>query len=320
MPPQLSQHKQQLLKRAARALATLALVAPVVSACDRLAGTNAQNIALVQKHYDSLAIADTALLQRAASQDSLFAIQEVQRRTDSIIRLTRPDLAIAAPPPDARRGAAASDTPGASPQAPAGAMRPPLPNATGSAGVSTARAPSVVPIKPEVTTDVQRRLSRAQALGDSIANAKVDKLVGQNRATTPNDSARGLVKLSTTLPGARPVLVVDGGRTTIALTGIGIDGLGTLIDAEVMVRGLRISPRDLVVSGFTVRAVKGFPVLDGRLSKGEKGGWNIELSDRSGVIKLTSIPDALGAAVGARIWIDASNGARPQTYGVIARR
>lgn len=295
------------------------LLTSVLNGCDRLAGTNAQNIALVQKHYDSVAAVDTQLLQRNASQDSLFAIREVQRRTDSIIRLTRPELG-ATTVSDAAAGTASSTTPAPNAlNAPTRAAGTPAPRADLATDAARLSA-SVVPLKSGVVTDVQRRLDRARALGDSIANAKVNKMVGQNRLAAPADTARGVIQLSGSAPSTRAVLMVDGGRNSVALTGIAVEGLSALTGAEVVVRGMRVSPRDIVVSGFTVRAVKGFAVLDGVLKKGERGGWNIELSDKTGTRALPAIPEMLQPAVGSRIWIDVSNGARPQTYGVIAQR
>ncbi|MBC8087613.1 MAG: hypothetical protein H7Z40_10115 [Phycisphaerae bacterium] len=134
------------------------------------------------------------------------------------------------------------------------------------------------------------------------------------------DSSRGLIQFNVNVPGTRPVLMVDGGRISVSLTGIGVDGLSALNGADVMVHGMRVSPRDIVVSSYSVRAVGGFAVLDGQLQRGEKGDWNIALADRSGTRTLSSIPEALQTALGARIWIDASNTTRPQTFGIITRR
>lgn len=316
MPLLSSPHNPQMSRRAARVLVALVLLAPL--ACDRLAGTNAQNIAFAQRHFDSVNAADTMALQRTASQDSLFAIREVQRRTDSIIRLTQPDLAPSSGSPAATPTTGAEATSSISSAAgvtTAPNARPVAATTTPAPGAFGAR-----PVNPNVKTDVQMRLARARSLGDSIANAKVGKLVGQNRAVASGDSARGLIQFNAKVPGTRPVLMVDGGRTSVALTGIGVDGLSALNGADVVVHGMRVSPRDIVVSSYNVRAVGGFPVLDGELERAEKGGWNISLSDKSGTRALASIPEALQTALGARIWIDASNAARPQTFGIITRR
>ena len=162
--------------------------------------------------------------------------------------------------------------------------------------------------------------SRAQILGDSIANAQVDKINGQNRIAATGDTVRGLVKLDGSGAGSRPVLLSNGGKTTITLSGLGTDGLTQVLGSDVVVRGMRITPLDIVVSGFSVRAVNGIPTIDGRLVK-SAGGWSIELSDKSGVRKLPAVPEALQAFEGARVWVaEETKNTVPQLYGVIARR
>lgn len=178
-------------------------------------------------------------------------------------------------------------------------------------GRTAAAAPMAIPVQ---------RLSRAQILGDSIANAQAEKIAGQNRNPANGDTVRGVVKLDGSGPGSRPILMANGGKTTITLSGMGTDGLRQVLGSDVVVRGMRVSPRDIVVSGFSVRAVNGVPTIDGRLVK-SPNGWSIELSDRSGILKLPSVPEALQAFAGARVWValEAKNSV-PQLYGVIARR
>lgn len=294
-----------------RLLALVASAMTAATACDRIAGTNPGNTAVVQRHFDSLAMADSAQFTNSAAQDSLSAIREVQRRTDSILALTRPELAPPSPTSLALRGRNA---------APAATQLPDsrtTPRSEAEPPTAGARITSEAAVNTQVTADVQRRLSRAQIIGDSIANAKVEQIVGHNRTAAASDSIRGTVQLTGSAPGTRPVLVSGG--SNIALTGIAGDGLQNLDGAEVVVRGMRVSPRDIVVSSFSVRAMKGVPVLDGRLTRSGKG-WSIVLSDRSGTRTLSSIPEMLQAAAGARVWIDAANSSRPQTYGIIARR
>ncbi len=162
--------------------------------------------------------------------------------------------------------------------------------------------------------------SRAQILGDSIANAQIEKIAGQNRVGASGDTVRGVVKMDGSGPGSRPVLLANGGKSTITLTGMGTDGLAQVLGSDVVVRGVRISPRDIVVSGFSVRAVNGIPTIDGRLKK-SAAGWSIELSDQSGIRKLAAVPEALQAFEGARVWVaEEVNNGMPQLYGVIARR
>ena len=163
-------------------------------------------------------------------------------------------------------------------------------------------------------------VSRAQTLGDSMANARADQLAGQNSTAVAGDSLRGMVKMDGSGPGSRPILLMNRGKTVVTLSGMGTDGLRQVLGSEVVVRGMRVSPGDIVVSSFSVRAVNGIPTIDGRLMK-SSGGWTIELSDKSGVRKLASVPEALQAFEGARVWVaEEAKNAVPQLYGVIARR
>lgn len=176
---------------------------------------------------------------------------------------------------------------------------------------SIASTPVVVPMQP---------MSRAQILGDSIANAQAERIAGQNRVGLPGDTVRGLVKMDGSGPGSRPILMANGGKTAITLSGMGTEGLSQVLGSDVVVRGMRISPRDIVVSGFSVRAVNGIPTIDGRLMK-SASGWTIELSDKTGIRTLPAVPEALQAFEGARVWVaEEGKNTVPQLYGVIARR
>lgn len=164
------------------------------------------------------------------------------------------------------------------------------------------------------------KISRAEALGDSIAQARANELVAQTRTPVKVDTLRGEIRLDGSPPAARPVLMIDRGRTKVALTGMGTDGLNQLVGSEVVVRGMLASPHDIVVSGFSVRIVNGIPAIDGRLYQPPTGGWAVELSDRSGTRKFATIPQALQAFEGGRVWIADEQGKGAQLYGVISRR
>ena len=87
-----------------------------------------------------------------------------------------------------------------------------------------------------------------------------------------------------------------------------------------MVRGVRTTPRDLVVADYVVRAMDGVPALDGRLAGGANGWW-LDMSDGTGRRRLSSLPAALEGMEGARVWIVVGPGASPsRTHGVIGRR
>ena len=181
------------------------------------------------------------------------------------------------------------------------------------ASASTATASATAAIQAPV-------MSRAQIMGDSIANAAAERIAGQNRNAGMGDTVRGMVKMDGSGAGSRPILTTNGGKTVITLSGMGTDGLSQVLGSDVVVRGMRVSPRDIVVSGFIVRAVNGMPTVDGRLMRAGSD-WVIELSDKSGLHKLSAVPGALQAFEGARVWVaEEGKNAVPQLYGVIARR
>lgn len=168
---------------------------------------------------------------------------------------------------------------------------------------------------------IKRRVSRSEELGDSIARVRASELVAQSSTPVKVDTIRGEVRLDGSGPAARPYLLTDRGNTRIGLTGMGTDGLNQVVGSVVVVRGMLASPHDIVVSGYSVRTVNGLPAIDGRLVQPLNGGWAIELSDRSGTRKLSSIPQALTAFEGGRVWIAEESGkGGAQLYGVISRR
>jgi hypothetical protein len=184
---------------------------------------------------------------------------------------------------------------------------------TGAVSSKTARGQMPIE-KPQFQT-------RAQIIGDSIANARVEQIVGQNLKTNAPDSIRGVVRMDGSGAGSRPILVTNNGKTTVTLTGMGTEGLSQVLGSEVVVRGMRVSSRDIVVSGYSVRSVDGIKVVDGRLTKASGGGWVLEFSDRSGSRKFSAISPALQAFEGSRVWVaDEDKNGIPQLYGVIEKR
>lgn len=174
------------------------------------------------------------------------------------------------------------------------------------------------PIEP---MPLKGKISRAEELGDSIARARANELIQQTRTPIKMDTLRGEVRIEGSGPAGRPFLMTDKGRTKVALTGMGTDGLSQVVGSDVVVRGVLASPHDIVVSSFSVRSVNGIPAIDGRLFQPLTGGWAIELSDRSGPRKLTEVPQALQAFEGGRVWLAEEPGkGGAQLYGVISRR
>lgn len=155
---------------------------------------------------------------------------------------------------------------------------------------------------------------RAQARGDSMARAFAAKMTGAGAGTdrAHGDTVRGQLIWQGTEP-ARAV-VLRTAQSTIALSGMATTGMSKLVGSEVVVRGVRITPRDVVVSDFYVRAADGVPAFDGTILP--DGG--LKLTDGSGT-KRVPLPSALQGLTGARVWVAVKDG-RPFAYGLIANR
>ena len=157
---------------------------------------------------------------------------------------------------------------------------------------------------------------REQASRDSMARDIAERLAGSDLAVrTRADSVRGVVTLVGAAPTRQVVLRVAG--NDVSVSGMATSGLGRLAGTEVMVRGVKVTPRDIVVSDYLVRASDGVPAWDGTLDEG--GG--LRLTDGSGYKLLPSVPAALRSMVGARVWVAFTPGsATVDSYGLIRRR
>ena len=289
-------------------LAALAQSA-ALSACD---STGKSPVSANRRHFDSLlANRDTALLRINREQDSMIAQFETKKSADSLFALPSYNLGA--------KGKALSQQSAASPQ-----------SATPAAGLTPAATPetraastpaTAVAHKPLATSTTNARNARALALGDSIASANADRLLGnKSGAGSGGDTIRGIVQLQGKPPAARPILNTDSGHRLVELTGMASSAISSVIGADIVVRGLKVSALDVVVAGFVVRAVKGMPAVDGRLrSKGTS--WTLELTEGATVTRLTSVPADLQLADGARVWIVFIPGTTtPKLFGVITRR
>jgi hypothetical protein len=155
---------------------------------------------------------------------------------------------------------------------------------------------------------------RAQARGDSMARAFAAKMTGGGAGAdrAHGDTVRGQLIWQGTEP-ARSV-VLRTAKSTIALSGMATTGMSKLVGSEIVVRGVRITPRDVVVSDFFVRAADGVPAYDGTILP--DGG--LKLTDGSGT-KRVPLPSAMQGLTGARVWVAVKDG-RPFAYGLIANR
>lgn len=191
-----------------------------------------------------------------------------------------------------------------------------LPSMKGNNSVS-ATTSVALPSLPGVNPMSQR----AQARGDSMARAEAMKLVGGSDVSgrSHGDTIRGVVTLIGTAPAAQVVLKPAQGNT-INMSGMATSGMSKLAGAEIVVRGVRITPRDVVVSDFIVRAADGVPAYDGKLAAAD-GGWALQLTDGSGRKRLSVVPAALQGLEGTRVWVALKPGDNtPHAYGVIGRR
>ncbi|MCE2899928.1 MAG: hypothetical protein ACK6DP_05925 [Gemmatimonas sp.] len=154
---------------------------------------------------------------------------------------------------------------------------------------------------------------RALERGDSMARAIARRMTSDERKNrTRGDTLRGVLTFEGDEP-AKAVVLRTGGAT-VALSGMATTGLSRLVGAEVVVRGLAVSPRDIVVADYLVRAVNGTPVFDGTLLD----GGMLRLTDGSGVHRVP-LPPALDGLQGARVWIAVRDGA-VTAYGLVGRR
>ena len=164
---------------------------------------------------------------------------------------------------------------------------------------------------------------RAQARGDSLARAAGAKLAAALDASGRSavDTVRGVVTLASTA-AARTVVLRTGAGANISMSGMATSGLISLLGAEVVIRGMKVAPRDIVVRDFLVRANSGVPAIDGRLEN-VNGSWSLKLTDGSGRKSLGTPSPALQSLVGARVWYLSSTEPIPSgvaRFGLIGRR
>lgn len=140
---------------------------------------------------------------------------------------------------------------------------------------------------------------------------------------TAADTARGVVAIVGSDPMATLVLQPAAGAV-LALEGAAAAPLRTLGGVEVMVAGGRTGARAAAVAPagadvfrvdrFVVRAVDGAAASDGVLVE-QGGAWSLRLTT-GGELRLATVPDALRAHRGARVYVA---GADAQRFGLIGR-
>ncbi len=182
----------------------------------------------------------------------------------------------------------------------AGTIDPAFPASTGSGGTMTARA---------------------HARGDSMARAEARNLIAGSDAVARvrRDTVRGVVALIGDATAPQLVLYQREGDINIALSGMATTGMSRLVGTEIVVRGFKVAPRDVVVSDYIVRAVKGVPAFDGVLDRTD-GEWGLTLTDGTGRKRLPVVPPMLSSLPGLRVWVSLRPGSdTPDGYGLIRR-
>lgn len=134
------------------------------------------------------------------------------------------------------------------------------------------------------------------------------------------DSLRGVVAVVGSEPGTTLALLMDEGRSAVALLGERAT-LERVQGVEVVVRGERQAGGGLPggdgfrVESFSVRAVGGVPAWDGTLVR---EGERYLLATADGRRRpLEHVPAELRGRVGARVWISGLPGRFPDAFGII---
>jgi hypothetical protein len=154
----------------------------------------------------------------------------------------------------------------------------------------------------------------ARAAANQLAMGTLDA------SRTRGDSMRGVIKLTGTSPAVQAVLEVANNSAPVTLSGMVTRGMQKLEGAEVVVRGVRVGPRDIVVGEYHVRAMHGLPAYDGVLQASDDG-YALLMSDGSGRKRISALPAALRDMTGARVWVAMPEGSStPRSFGLIERR
>jgi len=140
--------------------------------------------------------------------------------------------------------------------------------------------------------------------------------------TTSQTTLYGTIHLSQTKESE---LVLSMGDGEVPLTGAGTEGLASVENAEVEVRG-QFNADSFVVTDFLVRRVGGSDVMDGVLIAlygqeigGDSLGYALSLT-RGSIVPLMDPPAELIAHMGARVWIVESDEGRASAFGIITTR
>jgi hypothetical protein len=196
----------------------------------------------------------------------------------------------------------------------------PLPTPAPNEAPPTAGTGAAITARATARADSLSRAEAQRALAalerrSALAGTAARSVTGARRAD--GDTVRGVLTLEGTPPAVRVTLVTASSPTPVGLSGMAVSELMRLEGLETEVRGVRVGPREVAVTSFTVHAIDGIPVADGVLDN-QGGVWSVRQSDGRRRT-LGRVPTPLQAFVGARVWVALAPGASP-SYGVITRR
>jgi hypothetical protein len=141
----------------------------------------------------------------------------------------------------------------------------------------------------------------------------------QGSARAAGDTLRGTLLIVGAEPLTDVVLRPATGRS-VSLTGDLRDELRALSGVEIWISGTHVpGPRpSFVVARYAVRTVDGVRAIDGVLATDGDGLALITADGRRH--RLTRVPEALRAQVGARVWVSGEPPTEIASYGIIRPR
>lgn len=174
---------------------------------------------------------------------------------------------------------------------------------------------------PAVTGKLDNPMAeRARLLADSMVRASARQAAADNNSdASARDTVRGIVTLVGSDPSRQVMLRAIPSGVNFAMSGMATMGLSRLEGLELVIRGVLVSPRDLVVGSYVVRASNGVPAYDGTLMS-TNGAWYLQLSDGTGRKRIAVLPSALRDHENERVWIAISTSTGTvQSFGAMKR-
>lgn len=148
-------------------------------------------------------------------------------------------------------------------------------------------------------------------------NAKAPTRSATGGQVTHEDTLRGTPAVVGTDRFSQVVLKPAGGGRSIVLAGAQARLVGKASGAEVSVAGTHRADGQFLVSSFEVRTVDGVAAMDGTLELSGSQYYLVTADGRRHPVN--SVPAALRAHVGERVWITGAPERGPVSFGVIGK-